>query len=190
MSRPHIVLITMDELHRGALSCCGARAIQTPNLDRLAAQGRVYKRAYTASPLCLPSRATLATGLWPHNHGGVSNHPPSALRPDVPNVYSCLRSAGYTTAHVGKCHYLPVPYSETRPEVTLPYGAFRQYYLSLGIDHLDLQDDKQVSVWFYDDYSAELDAAGYLEAYRNATWDRTQRKVFAFPGPAAWHPDA
>jgi arylsulfatase A-like enzyme len=188
--KPHVVLITMDELHKEALSCCGARAIQTPNLDRLAASSLSFGRAHTASPLCLPSRATLATGLWPHNHGAVSNHPPSALRPELPNLYTCLRAAGYVTAHVGKCHYLPVPYGETRPDVTLPYEAFREYYLSLGIDHLDLQDDKQVSVWFYDDYSRELDAAGHLAAYRDAMWNRTWRKVFPFPGPAEWHPDA
>jgi arylsulfatase A-like enzyme len=83
-----------------------------------------------------------------------------------------------------------VPYGETRPGVTLPYDEFHEYYVSLGIDHLDLQDDKQVSVWFYDDYSKELDAAGYLKAYRDATWDRSRQKVFAFPGPAEWHPDA
>jgi arylsulfatase A-like enzyme len=180
----------MDELHKGALSCCGAAAIETPHLDRLAAESWTFDRAYTASPLCLPSRASLATGLWPHNHGAISNHPPSALDRQLPNVYTCLRAAGYATAHVGKCHYLPVPYGETRPNVTLPYDGFGQYYRSLGIDHLDLQDDKQVSVWFYDDYARELEQAGYLRAYRDAVWDGQRRKVFPFPGPAEWHPDA
>jgi arylsulfatase A-like enzyme len=178
----------MDEL---ALAALGSH---TPHLQRLAAQSLDFQNAYTASPLCLPSRVTLATGRWPHNHGAVSNHPPSALPLGRPNLYTCLRSAGYHTAHVGKCHYLPVPYSKTRPDVTLPYDAFREYYCQLGIDHLDLQDDKQVSVWYYDDYAKELDAAGYLQAYRNTTWGRGQSgpnaKVFAFPGPAKWHPDS
>ena len=83
-----------------------------------------------------------------------------------------------------------MPYGETRPDVTQPYEAFREYYCKLGMDDLFLQDDKQVSVWYYDDYSQELDAAGYLKAYRDATWDRSAHKVFAFPGPAEWHPDS
>jgi arylsulfatase len=58
------------------------------------------------------------------------------------------------------------------------------------MDHLILQDDKQVSVWYYDDYARELEAAGYLEAYRDAVWDREARKVFTFPGPTEWHPDS
>jgi hypothetical protein len=45
-------------------------------------------------------------------------------------------------------------------------------------------------VWFYEDYARELEGAGYLVAYRDAVWDRTKRKVFPFPGPSEWHPDA
>ncbi len=186
----HIVLITADELRKDALSCYGNRVIQTPHLDRLASHGTRYNRAYANSPWCLPSRCSLATGLYPHNNRAYSNFRDCRLDPALPNIYNTLGNAGYQVAHIGKCHYTPVPYSETRPDQTLPYDKFREYYVSLGIDHLALQDDKQVSVWFYDDYSQELDAAGYLEAYRDATWDRSNQKVFEFPGPAEWHPDS
>ncbi|HXI15713.1 MAG TPA: sulfatase-like hydrolase/transferase [Chloroflexota bacterium] len=189
-ARPAIVLITTDELRKDALSCYGNRAVQTPHLDRLAADGVQFERAYTASPWCLPSRASLITGLYPHNHRAYSNFRDCRLDPARPNLYNVLQSGGYRTAHVGKCHYAPVPYGETSAGRTLPYDAFREYYLSLGIDDLDLQDDKQVSVWFYDDYARELDAAGHLEAYRAAVWDRSHAKVFDFPAPAEWHPDA
>lgn len=192
MSRalPHILLITCDELRADALSCYGNRVIQTPNLDALAAAGTRFERAYTNSPWCLPSRCSLATGLYPHNNGSYSNFRDVPLNAELPNIYNLLKGAGYHSAHVGKCHYAPVPYSETRPDKSLPYDEFRNYYLSLGMDHLDLQDDKQVSVWFYDDYSLELDAAGHLAAYRDAVWDKAKRKVFDFPGPEAWHPDS
>jgi len=189
-SRPHVLLITMDELRRDALSCAGAQAVDTPHLDRLAGQSHHFRAAYAPSPLCLPSRVSIATGLYPHSSGAASNHPPSRLDPELPNLYTLLRSQGYTTSHIGKCHYLPVPYRETRPGVTLPYDEFRDAYVALGMDHLDLQDDKQVSVWFYDDYSKALDAAGWFDAYRDATWDRDKAKVFTFPGPAQWHPDS
>lgn len=187
---PHILLITADQLRKDALGCYGATAIRTPNLDALAEQGARFNRAYTVSPWCLPSRCSILTGQYPHRHGAYSNFRDRRLSPELPNLYTELKQAGYTTAHVGKCHYAPVPYGQTRPDRTLPYHDFRQYYLSLGIDRLVLQDDKQVSVWFRDDYADELDAAGLLESYRAAIWSRQHRKVFTFPGPAEWHPDS
>ena len=180
-AKPNIVLITCDELRADALSCYGNRAIATPNLDALAGRGTRFERAYCNSPWCLPSRCSLATGLYPHRNGAYSNFRDVALDPEIPNIYTLLRGAGYRTAHIGKCHYAPVPYSQTRPDRTLPYDDFRDYYLRLGIDELALQDDKQVSVWFMDDYAAELDAAGYLGAYRDAVWSKENAKVFPFP---------
>jgi arylsulfatase len=186
-----IVLITADELLRESLSCYGNEAISTPNLDALAAEGTRFDAAYTASPWCLPARCAMLTGLLPHNSGAYSNFRPSPIGDDLPNLYTTLKGLGYTTAHVGKCHYLPVPYSETQADKTLPYEEFREKYMALGMDHLALQDDKQVSVWFYDDFAKELDDAGYLEAYRDSTWlGKKNGRVFEFPGPADWHPDS
>lgn len=187
---PHIVLITADQLRQDALGCYGGGAVRTPHLDRLAATGTRFDRAYANSPWCLPSRCSIITGLYPHHNRAYSNFRDCRLSPAVPNLYTLLKARGYTTCHAGKCHYAPVPYDQPTPGRTLPYEAFRAYYLSLGIDHLILQDGKQVSVWFADDYSQELDRAGYLPAYRDAIWDRASHKVFPFPGPAEWHPDS
>jgi arylsulfatase len=187
---PAIIFITADQLRKDALSCYGCKAVDTPHLDRLASQGVRFTRAYTNSPWCLPSRTTMLTGLYPHNHRAYSNFRDCQIGPDLPNMYQLLRQNGYRTHHIGKCHYAPVPYNQTRADTTLPYAEFRDYYVSLGIDHLDLQDDKQVSVWFMDDYAQELKAAGYLEAYRAAVWNKEYGKVFAFPAPTQWHPDA
>jgi arylsulfatase A-like enzyme len=190
LATPHILLITADQLRKDALGCYGGEVVRTPNLDRIAASGDRYERAYTASPWCLPSRSSILTGQMPHTHGSYSNFRDNRLRLDYPNLYALLGQEGYTTTHAGKCHYAPVPYGETRPDRTLPYEAFHAYYRSLGIDVLHLQDDKQVSVWFSDDYSQDLEAAGHLEAYRDAIWNRDVAKVFPFPGPAEWHPDS
>src|SRR6056297_2931623 len=188
---PAIILVTADELLREALGCYGNRAVQTPNIDRIAREGTRYDRAHTVSPWCLPARWSILTGLLPHNSGANSNFRPVPEIESLPNLYTALGERGYRTAHVGKCHYLPVPYSETRREATLPYESFRDAYLRLGMDHLDLQDDKQVSVWFYDDYARELDREGLLEPYRNLTWQGKENgRVFDFPGPAEWHPDS
>lgn len=185
------MLITADELLRESLSCYGNRAISTPHLDALAAAGTRFDTAYTVSPWCLPARCSMLTGLLPHNSGAYSNFRPSPIGDGLPNIYTELKALGYTTSHVGKCHYLPVPYSQTQPDKTLPYESTRNAYKALGIDYLALQDDKQVSVWFYDDYSRELEEAGYLKAYRDATWlGKKNGRVFDFPGPAEWHPDS
>lgn len=188
--KPAIIFITADQLRRDALSCYGCRAIATPHLDALAGQGVRFNKAYANSPWCLPSRTTMLTGLYPHNHQAYSNFRDCQISAEVPNMYQLMRQGGYCVHHIGKCHYAPVPYNQTRADSTLPYEEFRDYYVSLGIDHLDLQDDKQVSVWYMDDYARELQAAGYLEAYRSAVWNKQYGKVFAFPGPAEWHPDA
>ena len=185
-----IVMITADEMRKDSLGCYGGTQVPTPHLDGLAASGRRMDRAYTVSPWCLPSRCSLVTGCYPHRHGAYSNFRAGRLSPQIPNLYGLMRAAGYTTTHVGKCHYAPVPYGRVAPATTLPYDEFRDYYLQLGIDQLILQDDKQVSVWFEDDYSRQLAAAGWLEAYRTEVWRESNRKVFPFPGPPGWHPDA
>ncbi|HHV60564.1 MAG TPA: sulfatase-like hydrolase/transferase [Clostridiaceae bacterium] len=190
MSKPYILLITADQLRKDALGCYGNRTIETPNLNSLAQTGIKFNKAYTVSPWCLPARASILTGLFPHNNGAYSNFRDCSLDNKIPNIFTELKKTGYSTALVGKCHFAPVPYNITVPDKTLPYDDFKEYYMSLGMDHLDLQDDKQVSVWFYDDYSKELDKAGYLKAYRDAVWDKSKAKVFQFPGPAEWHPDA
>ena len=189
-TRPAVILITCDELNGSVLSCFGGRAISTPYVDSIARAGTTFENCYTASPWCLPARCSILTGLYPHNSGAYSNFRKCALDQGITNLFGSLKGGGYHTAVFGKCHFAPVPYSETRADRTLPYDAFRDYYMSLGMDHLDLEDDKQVSVWFYDDYSKELDEAGYLKAYRDAVWNEKYQKVFPFPGPADWHPDA
>ncbi|WP_206105412.1 sulfatase [Paenibacillus thalictri] len=189
--RPHILFITTDELRKMTLSCYGGRSVNTPHIDAIGEKGIRFDSAYTASPWCLPSRCAMLTGQFPHNSGAYSNFRKCELSAGIPNMFQAFGGNGYQTALIGKCHFTPVPYKETRPDVTLPYDEFRDYYMSLGLDHLDLQDDKQVSVWFYDDYAKELDAAGYLEAYRRDTWDiKGKSKVFPFPGPEEWHPDS
>ena len=63
------------------------------------------------APWCLPSRSSLATGLYPRNHGAYSNFRDRSLSPELPNLYTTLGGLGYRTAHVGKCHFAPVPYA-------------------------------------------------------------------------------
>lgn len=187
--RPGILLITVDEMRKDSLGCYGNRVIQTPNLDALAGESLMFDRAYAVSPWCLPSRCAILTGRYPHRNGAYSNFRKHELSPSVPNFFNTLKKSDYRTAMIGKCHFAPVPYDRARPDTTLPFEE-RDYYRSLGIDHLYVQDGNQVSVWYSDDYSRELQAAGYLEAYRKEIWNKDHMRLFPFPGPAEWHPDS
>ncbi len=186
----HILLITMDELRRDALSCYGGQAIRTPHMDRIAATGYRFDRAYCNSPCCLPSRCSILTGQYPHNNQAYSNFRPSILTPDTPNLYNLLRNAGYTTSHIGKCHYSPAPYDKASKTETLDIDNPKAFYESLGIDYLILQNGKNDSIRFWNDYSRELQAAGYLDTYRTKNYDPENAMVYPWPGPNEWHPDA
>jgi len=188
--RPHILLISADELRKDALGCYGELAIGTPHLDALSASGTQFEAAYANSPLCLPSRCTILTGLYPHNSRAYSNFRPCPLDPRLPNIYNVLKSGGYRTAHVGKCHYAPEG-ERAGAGGAVDGGEEKAFYMSLGLDHLVLQNGKMGSLSVYDDYSRELDAAGYLAAYRDAAEARKKNgRLFAFPGPDELHPDA
>lgn len=68
-ARPDIVFICSDQWNARYLRCAGHPQVQTPHLDALAATGCIFDAAYTPSPVCMPARASLASGLYPHAHG-------------------------------------------------------------------------------------------------------------------------
>jgi choline-sulfatase len=69
-----IILILMTDQHRAeSLSCAAHPIVQTPNIDRLAAEGLRFSRAYAASPVSMPARSSFLTGLYCHNHGQWGN---------------------------------------------------------------------------------------------------------------------
>src|SRR5688500_2083921 len=78
-------------------------ALQTPHLDRLAAEGVLLRRHYVNSPLCMPGRATLITGLTPRAHGARTNG--IDLDWGTPTMVGALAEAGYRTHSTGKTHF-------------------------------------------------------------------------------------
>lgn len=71
--KPNLLFFMTDNHTRGALGCAGHSMVQTPTLDRIAAGGVRFTTAYSASPVCCPSRAALATGRYPHQTGFWDN---------------------------------------------------------------------------------------------------------------------
>src|SRR5947207_818407 len=99
--RPNIILIVADDLGYGDLGCYGQTRIQTPNLDKLAAEGIRFTDFYAGSTVCAPSRCALMTGLHT-GHAFIRGNGSQALRPQDLTVAQILRDAGYHTGLIGK----------------------------------------------------------------------------------------
>jgi arylsulfatase A-like enzyme len=100
-ARPNIIFILADDLGYGDLGSYGQRQIQTPNLDRLAAQGMRFTQFYAGSTVCAPSRCVLMTGLHT-GHCLIRGNAKENLRPEDVTAAELVQGAGYATALVGK----------------------------------------------------------------------------------------
>jgi N-acetylglucosamine-6-sulfatase len=99
---PNIVLILVDDHRYDAAGFMGHPYLETPNLDTMAEDGVHFANAFVTTALCSPSRASILTGLFAHNHGVVDNND---LAPgDLDTFPQRLQQAGYQTAFVGKWH--------------------------------------------------------------------------------------
>jgi arylsulfatase A-like enzyme len=101
-SRPNILLIFPDQLRAQALGCMGNPDVRTPNLDRLAAEGILFRQTLANTPVCCPARANLLTGKYAHRNGMIAND--LRLRESETTLAEFLRQAGYRTGFIGKWH--------------------------------------------------------------------------------------
>jgi len=135
LRRPNIIWIMADDMGWGDPGCYGQKLIQTPAIDRLAAQGMRFTAAYAGAPVCAPSRSCLMTGQhaghtrvrWNHSVRTGQRVP---LLPEDATVAKVLRGAGYTTGIVGK-------WGLGEPETTgVPnQQGFDDWYGFLNQDH-------------------------------------------------------
>ena len=169
---PKILFITVDEQRFDALGCTGGRFARTPNLDRLAATGLNYRRAYVNNVTCMPSRATMVTGQHPATHGVYTNGVP--LPADAPSIAEHLKAHGFATALIGKAHLEPVKgkpehFWEVRSGTTYDTGPYR------GFDHVEISSHgkgvvrNHYQVWMerncpdqYDHYLSQTGSDGKL----------------------------
>lgn len=109
--RPNVLFIMTDQQHTSMMSCTGNKWLHTPALDRLAASGIRFERAYASNPVCAPSRFSLQTGRMPSEIGmGRNSDDKTAVVTDTMMeqcVGNLFRDAGYETVYGGKIH-LPV----------------------------------------------------------------------------------
>jgi len=138
--QPNILLIITDQQRTDTLGFRGQTPCRTPNMDRLAREGISFDRAICTSPLCLPSRASLFTGQYPHQIDMMQNNDRIRTEPTLTNR---LRDRGYYTAYAGKWHMEPV----RQPK------AFTGREQELGLTevhggHVAAKGERAVDRWF------------------------------------------
>jgi N-sulfoglucosamine sulfohydrolase len=101
--KPNVLLILADDLGVQT-GCYGNPTARTPNIDALAAEGVLFERAYATSSICSPSRASMFTGLFPHQHGLLGMPWGYRVLAGAPRLPERLREVGYRTGLIGKKH--------------------------------------------------------------------------------------
>ncbi|MCC9599394.1 sulfatase-like hydrolase/transferase [Stieleria sp. JC731] len=165
--RPNIVFFFADDQTTSTLGCYGNEVVQTPNIDRLAAQGTRFDNMFVSHSICWVSRTTILSGMYGRSFGTASA--PDVARPDaVAELYSdVLRSANYRTGYFGKWHakmpkgYRPQdhfdeyeaigrnPFYKKQPDGSLRHET--DLIVDRGIDFIEKQPTDQpfvLNLWF------------------------------------------
>ena len=110
--KPNVIFILMDDMGYSDVSCYGATKVETPNIDRMAAEGMKFTDFHTAASICSPSRAAFLTGAYPQRNGLYMGINPKreahwflGLDPGEITIAEQFKKQGYTTAMVGKWHW-------------------------------------------------------------------------------------
>jgi arylsulfatase A-like enzyme len=129
--KPDVLVILTDQWSPRYLSWDNPQ-VRTPNLDRIAKEGMIFDACYTTSPICMPARVSLINGLYPHNagHGLWGNATAYYAPPDAAPMFRDIHAAGYTTAQIGKTHWIGgTSWKEEFPTMD-------DYFKALGLDHV------------------------------------------------------
>lgn len=135
-TKPNIVIIMADDLDSKQLSCYGGQNIKTTNIDALAKNGLKFNHIYTSEAMCVPTRASLFTGLYPVRNGAFQNHKP---------VYDNLKSVGHYLADLGYRVGLTGKDHVTKPKTVFPFEIVKGFEPNCvsPTDDYELEDVKK-----------------------------------------------
>jgi len=101
--RPNLVFFLGEGVRWDESSLAGNNLLRTPNIDRIGREGAVFRNAFVTNALCLPSRASILSGMYSHATGAVDNQH-SKVPDSFPIITDLIRDAGYEIAFIGKSH--------------------------------------------------------------------------------------
>ena len=158
---PNFVIIFTDDQGYADLSCFGSKEIRTPNIDRMAEEGRKFTSFYVASSICTPSRAGLLTGCYPKRiqmaKGVLFPHSQHGLHPEEVTIADLLKTADYATAAIGKWHL------GHQPSFLPTRQGFDSYFGIPYSNDMKHPDDKNKPWGLWDE--AWADPETYIKAY-------------------------
>jgi arylsulfatase A-like enzyme len=166
-SKPDVLVILTDQWNPRYLSWENPQ-VRTPNLDRIAREGMIFDACYTTSPVCMPARISLLTGLYSHNGGhsvwgNVLNY---HVPPEAAPMFRDIQRAGYTTAQIGKLHWT------SGPSWRREFKTEADYYRALGLDYVMDVSGPVDSPRDANPYSQYLKKLGLLDAVAADMRDR------------------
>ena len=159
---PNVIVIMGDDLGYGDVSCYGATALSTPNIDRLASAGQRFTNGYCSASTCTPTRYSFLTGTYAFREKGTGIAPPNSpalIKPGTATIASVLKGAGYRTAVVGKWH---LGLGVDKPDWN---GELKPGPMEIGFDHcflLPTTNDRVPQVYVADHRVLNLDPSDPL----------------------------
>jgi arylsulfatase len=170
--RPDIIFIITDQQRYDTIAALGGGHVDTPNLDRLVRRGVSFSNCQITAPSCVPSRASLFSGYYPHTTGVFANGQPWSR-----TWVEQLQQAGYRTVNFGKMHTIPY---------TAPAGFSERYVV-------ENKDRYMEGRWFFDEWDKALAAHGLVkqqrELYRKRDDYKERLGAFEWELPEALHSD-
>ena len=158
--KPNVVILLVDDLGSGDVSCLFRDVVKTPNIDRLAKEGVKFTSGYVTAPLCGPSRAGFLSGRYQQRFGFNGNR--DGIPTDIPLLPGLLRSAGYRTALFGKWHSAgPMPHDRGCFDETLVSATSSPF-----IDYFHPKLARNGKVEVFQEYSTDLFAREATEFIR------------------------
>ena len=158
MKKPNVLFLMCDQLRGDSLGCMGNSIVKTPNIDALAQSGMLFTRAYTPDPICVPARATIITGKYPHKCTGVKANK-GAIHDGIKTLPATMAQNGYRTYSIGKLHYNPY----RLPQEGLTVHGFETYEIcesGRALAAVNPQGDIR-GIEHYHDYLYDVGWGGY-----------------------------
>ncbi len=157
--KPDVLVVLCDQWSPRYVSWANPQ-VRTPNLDSLAREGMIFDACYTPSPICMPARVSLITGLYPHNQGHAlwGNATSYRVAPEAAPMFRDIQRAGYTTAQIGKLHWTAGPAWKQE------FKTEEDYHRALGLDFVVDVSGPPESARDGNAYTQHLRKLGLLDA--------------------------